>query len=369
MVDWRIWTACGTALLLAACGSKDELAETAAAPGADQLIDEEPQETGPAGRLTPALISTGWPDLQTPVLPERLGMSREGITAFEEAVAAAVDERGAPGMAVILVRDGHVASYVAVGSAPEGGATAAANTVWQTETLAAPVITTGLLMLYDEGQFLLDEPAGYYLPEGRLGPDPDTGPTVGELMSGNGSDGPDLQLQAEMIEYISQTLVGVYLEERIFNPLGMTSMALAEGPGGRLVLQASLKDMARFSQMLASRGGIGGARILDAGTVREMATDRLSGDRWALNSGLGEDMTPGSVGRGLGVSVVRVPDVTGPGASIGSFFAAGEGSFLLVDSHQGLTLVGLSEGTGGRDGDADVFRAIASAAYGALDQG
>ena len=366
-MDWRIWTVSGTAMLLAACGGNKEPAD-ALANADDEPLIEEAEETGP-GRMPPALISTGWPDLQTPVLPERLGMTREGITAFESAAEAAVEERGAPGMAVILVRDGHVATYMAVGTAPDDNSTAAANTVWETEALAAPIITAGLLMLYDEGQFTLDEPAGYYLPEGRLGPDPESGPTVGELMAGNGSDSPNLRLQAEMIEYISQTLVAVYLEERIFNPLGMTSMTLTDRPGGRLAVTTNLRDMARFSQMLASKGGIGGARILDAGTVKEMATDRLAGDRWALNSGLGEDMTPGTVGRGLGVSVVRVPDVTGPGASIGSFFAAGQGCFLLVDPHQGMTLVGLSEGTGGRDGDADVFRAIASAAYGALDRG
>lgn len=368
MVTLRHWLrfglTLGASLMLISCGGNDSTPEETTSDNVE--IAEE--ETGTA-RLSPALISTGWPDTDAPVVPEQIGMSPEGIGAFRAAISAAVQERGAAGMTALLVRDGHVATFVSVGMAPEGNAPAGASTVWIAPALTAPVITTGLLMLYDEGQFSLDEPAGYYLPEGRLGPveTEEEGPTIAELMVGDGTNGPDLRLQAEIIQYISGVPVAAYLDDRIFNQLGMTSMRLSvDEASERIVLEASLRDMARFTQMLASNGGFGGARILDGGTVRMMATDRLPDDRWALDSGLGEDMTPGLIGRGLGVAVLRSAGVTGSGASDDSFFAAGSGSFLLVDPPQGLVMVGLSEGSGGRDGDADIFRAAASAAYGAL---
>ncbi|MEM9233995.1 MAG: serine hydrolase domain-containing protein [Pseudomonadota bacterium] len=358
------WLALGAAAFLVACGGDDTSSDV---PEAQDLETTE-TETGPT-RLAPALISTGWPDTDAPVVPEQIGMTANGIEEFRGAITAAVNERGAAGMTALLVRDGHVASFVSAGMMPAGDAPAGNSTVWRAPALTAPVISTGLLMLYDEGQFSLDEPAAYYLPEGRLGPagTEEQGPTIAQLMAGDGTADPDLRLQAEVIEYISGEPVDVYLDNRIFEPLGMMSMRVMAGDNpDDLTLEASLRDMARFTQMLASGGNLGGARILDGGTVATMATDHLPDDRWALNSGLGEDMTPGVLGRGLGVAVLRSAGVTGPGATQGSFFAAGEGSFFLVDRDQGLVLVGLSEGTGGRDGDADVLRAAASAAYGAL---
>ena len=364
-MSWRYGPAGALCLVLAACGGSNAPADEPAEAEEDLVIVEE---SSTAGRLPPALISTGWPDLQTPVLPEQLGMTAEGLTDFRMAIASAVEARGAEGMTALLVRDGHVAAFVTAGNAPAGEALAGADTVWRSRVLAAPVITAGMLMLYDEGQFTLDEPAAYYLPEGRLGPvgSEEDSPTIAQIMTGDGTTGPDLNLQAEIIQNVSDTPVEVYLDERIFNQLGMTSMRLTEGAGGTFVLEASLRDMARFGQLLASGGGVGGARILDSATVSLMSRDHLPDDRWALNSGLGEDMTPGVIGRGLGVAVLRSAGVTGPGATAGSYFSAGEGAFLLIDQGQGLLLVGLSEGAGGRDGDAYIFRAAARAAYGAI---
>ncbi|WP_019533220.1 serine hydrolase domain-containing protein [Paenibacillus ginsengihumi] len=174
-----------------------------------------------------------------------------------------------------------------------------------------------------------------------------------------------------LIEVVSGKTFGQFLQDEIFEPLGMedtffripehkkdrlchlynraedgtltknTSMddyyqpgAVYEGGGGGLL--STLGDYSRFASMLARGGELDGVRILGSRTIGLMATNHLGPQQladfdWPHLAGYGY---------GLGVRVMIDPAAGGSNSSIGEFGWLGmAGTWVLIDPKERLSAV------------------------------
>ncbi|MEP1125881.1 MAG: serine hydrolase domain-containing protein [Ilumatobacter sp.] len=168
-----------------------------------------------------------------------------------------------------------------------------------------------------------------------------------------------------VVEVVSGQPLDVFLQERVFEPLGMTDTAfwvpgdrrdrfaelyyrnpatkkaakmpapaLTEKPdmlGGGGGLCGTAADYLRFTQMLMNGGELDGARILGSRTVDYMTTNHLPGDADLEEYGrpLFAETTFDGVGFGLGFSVVLDPAANKVPGSKGSYSWGGAASTVF----------------------------------------
>lgn len=225
--------------------------------------------------------------LTVPAAEARPAFSAEGIAALEARMASYVDGGTVKGIATRLIQDGEIISDFRHGIRRQAdGAPVEDDTIWRIYSMSKPVTGVGLMILWEEGKFQLDDPITKYFPEFEglqvfkgldeagnpiLAP-VSRPPTVQELMShtagfgyglapGNYVDdrfrelevfqSPDMDemirrvatiplkhepgvtwdysisvdIQGALIERLSGQTLGEFLEARVFQPLGMTDTA------------------------------------------------------------------------------------------------------------------------------------------------
>ncbi|MFB9325582.1 serine hydrolase domain-containing protein [Paenibacillus aurantiacus] len=174
-----------------------------------------------------------------------------------------------------------------------------------------------------------------------------------------------------LIEVLSGKTLGQFMQDELFNPLGMhdTFFRIPENKRARLAtmyirdeagirnpsdlfeanyqpeatfesggagLLSTLADYGRFASMLAQGGKLDGVRILGARTVELMAANQLSSQQlkdynWPYLAGYGY---------GLGVRTMMDPAAAGSGASIGEFGWSGlAGTWTMIDPKEKLAAV------------------------------
>lgn len=187
-----------------------------------------------------------------------------------------------------------------------------------------------------------------------------------------------VDVQGYIIEKLSGQSLPDFMQSRIFGPLGMKDTAFyvpddkkprqaslytynrvgqiipadgfmvldvskpptaASGGGG---LMSTVADYARFAQMLANGGELGGVRILAPSTIKLMASNHLTDAQLAR-----QPIGPG-VGFGLDVAVVMDPARAGTPAGKGSFSWGGAaGTWFWVDPENDLIVLGMIQVLGG----------------------
>ena len=327
--------------------------------------------------------------------PEEVGLaSGPLVSGIGDAVRSVIERQAISGAVVGVARNGRIAYLESFGvqdvatRAPMTG-----RSVFRTYSMTKAVTAVAAMILQEEGRFRLSDPASMYIPALAdvvvLRPDGSTRPparpiTVEDLFlhtSGfSHRTSPEYreagvrerdmtldELIANMVrvplrfepgtQYLyseSSSVLGrlveiwsgqpldVFLEERIFRPLGMVDTGFwvepadvsrlatvhtpAEGGGLRAVeletipftvkptilegavgLVSTVPDFLRFAEMLANGGQVGGVRILRESTVEAMTRNGLSeeimrsrrgGTGWALaNVSVLVDAAPGSGAR------------------------------------------------------------------------
>ena len=341
------------------------------------------------------------------------------------------------GASALVYEDGEEVYYNAVGLADrEAEVPMARGTLVQIFSMTKPITGVALMTLYEDGAFQLDDPLAHYAPEFadvRVYTGEDTAgqptyeapsrpitirdvtrhtagfansgdlPGVGALLQAadpmnrqntlaqmaerlasvplwfhpgeQWAYGPSVDVQAYLVERISGQPFDAYVQEHIFEPLGMaeTRYFVPEHDRARLAalyyrgddgtlarvpdssafafntnrwpltpggwgFTSTLDDYMRFAQMLVNEGELDGVRILQPETVQLMATNHLP-DTVTERSWL---PSKGRVGFGIDFAVRVSPPETAEenNGVVGEFFWDGAASTLFwVDPANELTAV------------------------------
>jgi CubicO group peptidase (beta-lactamase class C family) len=359
---------------------------------------------------------------QTPrATPESAGLSPIRLREATDLLNRHVSEQRIAGAVAAIARRGRIAYLEAVGVQNlQTRAPMTERSLFRIYSMTRPITAVAVMMLHEEGRFSLDDPVAEFIPEFKnvLVSDAQGAPprapahpmTVRDLLlhtSGLNARTSEIyrreQVRARtmtMTQFIANlvrvplmedpgtryrysegtTVLGrlveiwsgkpfeVFLDERIFRPLGMTSTMFwaatpeqrarlttvyGPAPGGGLTqietetlpfterpaliegavgLLSTVPDYVRFSQMLLNRGELNGVRILSAKAVETMTRNGLSD---AVQKTRG-----GSMGWGLANVQVVLSPAPGEPASVGEYGWDGTaGTIFWVDPGKELVAV------------------------------
>ena len=374
--------------------------------------------------------------------PAAAGMSLERLALIPTRMKEFVDTGKTAGVVTLVMRHGHLASLDAVGYQDiDKKIPMTPDSIFRVQSITKPITCAGIMTLVDEGRLSLLDPVEKFVPEfhdltvnncgTRVGFNcqfvPQERPiTVLDLMThmsglgdgqGRGTQPPTTRKEqvadtvsrshllfqpgtawnysnfgiavlGEIIEVVSGKTYPDFMNERIFQPLGMqdsfysvpaekqsrvaTIYVYADGklsslgrrPSETIAspdsgLSTTASDLARFNQMMLNKGVLNGKRVLSAAAVEAMTTSQ-TGD---IKAGY----APG-VGQGFGYEVVTSPLGMYRYTSIGSYEKAGVlRTYIWVDPAKDLVGVILQQrNSGGYAADVadevNVFMAMAAAA-------
>jgi CubicO group peptidase (beta-lactamase class C family) len=402
-----------------------------------------------------------------------LGFSIERLNRLDAAMRAEIDAGHYAGISVMIARHGRLAKSARYGfQTLEGRAPLREDAIFRIASMTKPIIAVAMLLLYEEGKWQLDDPVTHFIPEfadlkvmdahgglvplerpmlmrhvmstsagfafgpllGSINPKVDALYAAADLWSDTNDDliaklaklpleaqpgtrfryGLQQEVQGAIIKRLTGQTIDVFLEQRIFVPLGMKDTGFGVAPeqrdriAPRYALDENLKlflapdqspfpavagtpagvkpkyllsiaglystaqDYLRFAQMLANRGELDGGRLLSPSSVKLMTSNLLPEgvQMHFLQSFTG-------IGYGMNVGIVLDParaDFNGGAVGAGTFYWGGvHGTWFWVDPVNDIVVVGMiqqvdggNEMTGRPYPVADVRAISRSITYGAL---
>jgi CubicO group peptidase (beta-lactamase class C family) len=98
--------------------------------------------------------------------PESVGLSPDRLERINNAVQKGIDDKRIAGAVTLVMRHGQIAWFKAQGMQDrEAGKPMKPDTIFRICSMSKPITTTAVMILYEEGHFLLDDPISKYLPE------------------------------------------------------------------------------------------------------------------------------------------------------------------------------------------------------------
>jgi len=98
--------------------------------------------------------------------PEEVGMSSERLSRIRPAMQRYIDRNMVPGVVSLVARQGRVVHLDAIGFRDvEAGAPMQTDTIFRIASMTKPITSVALMMLYEEGHFLLSDPVSKWIPE------------------------------------------------------------------------------------------------------------------------------------------------------------------------------------------------------------
>ena len=375
--------------------------------------------------------------------PEDLGFDSARLARLDDYMAGMVKAGRVAGVATLILRHGKVAALKTHGSAVLGGETPLGpDAVFRIYSMTKPIAATAMMILFEEGHWVLDDPVTKFIPEfadlkvcAGIGPDGEMiledarrPPTLREVMShtagfayglfdfhplerayyaegiarpGGAQEFIDkvaaqplmFQPGTEWFYSVASGILGVivsrisgqafgdFLEARLFGPLGMVDTGFQTGAdkANRLVtfyqddsqgglkevnavlgapinpftapppfedggggLVSTIRDYARFAQMILNKGALDGVRILAPVTVELMATNVIPDAVLATTNPMRLLPFNPAFGFGLGFSVFNDPRRLGSVEGRGTLAWGGMGgTWFWIDPENDLIFVGL----------------------------
>jgi CubicO group peptidase (beta-lactamase class C family) len=112
------------------------------------------------------LVATSFAQNLRTVKPETIGLSSERLQRIGAAVQRSIDDKRIAGAVTLVVRHGQIAWFQAQGMEDrEAGKAMRPDTIFRICSLTKPITSVAVMMLYEEGHFLLGDPISKYLPE------------------------------------------------------------------------------------------------------------------------------------------------------------------------------------------------------------
>ncbi|MCR4395953.1 MAG: beta-lactamase family protein, partial [Candidatus Saccharicenans sp.] len=116
--------------------------------------------------LVLAFCLPAWPGNLPVVRPGEVGLSAGRLERLGQVMQSYCDQKGAPGMVVLIARDGKVAYQRSFGKfrldKPDP---MPLNAIFRIASQSKAVTSVAVMMLMEEGKLLLDDPISKYLPE------------------------------------------------------------------------------------------------------------------------------------------------------------------------------------------------------------
>src|SRR5438132_10354094 len=126
--------------------------------------------------ITSAAVAQGLPTAKA----ESVGLSSERLLRIGAVVQRNIDEKRIAGAVTLVARRGSVVWFKAQGMADaEAGKPMRPDTLFRICSMTKPITSLAVMMLYEEGKFLLEDPISKYLPEFK-NPKVLVKPTTGE---------------------------------------------------------------------------------------------------------------------------------------------------------------------------------------------
>jgi CubicO group peptidase (beta-lactamase class C family) len=98
--------------------------------------------------------------------PEAVGLSSERLERIGTAVQHDIDDKRIAGAVTLVMRRGHVAWFKAQGTMDrEANEAMRPDAMFRICSMTKPITSAAVMMLYEQGAFLLDDPISKYLPE------------------------------------------------------------------------------------------------------------------------------------------------------------------------------------------------------------
>jgi CubicO group peptidase (beta-lactamase class C family) len=98
--------------------------------------------------------------------PEAVGLSADRLERIATEVQRSIDDKRVAGAVTLVMRHGRVAWFKAQGMADrEAGKPMRPEAMFRICSMTKPITSLAVMMLYEEGRFLLDDPVSNYLPE------------------------------------------------------------------------------------------------------------------------------------------------------------------------------------------------------------
>lgn len=371
--------------------------------------------------------------------PEAVGFSAERLKTLHQAMQATVDNKQLAGVVTVLARHGKIVEQKTYGVQDlASGKPMQKDTIFRIYSMTKPITGVAMMILFEEGKWKPSDPIAKFIPEfanvkvstgtdkdGKLILEaPKHAPTMGELMSHTagftygffGSSPVDKQyqqaklfesaslqeftdklgklplayqpgegwvysvavdLQGYLVEKLSGKAFPDFLNERIFQRLGMKDTAFfvpenklprlasiyvpgakGEGltalprdpgvstppgmPSGGGGLYSTAEDYLRFGQMLLNGGELNGTRILAPSTVELMRTNHVPAALKNGQFGIGYYRMQPGFGFGYDVAVFEDPLQVGSTAGKGSYLWDGiAGTWFWIDPTNDMIFIGM----------------------------
>jgi CubicO group peptidase (beta-lactamase class C family) len=115
-------------------------------------VSVEPRETA---MIVPALPHAP---------PESVGLIPERLKRLTAAMARQIEEKKAPGLAMLIARNGKIAYRQTIGTLKPSGPPMSEDAIFRIYSMTKPIVSVATIMLVEEGRLLLSEPVAKYLP-------------------------------------------------------------------------------------------------------------------------------------------------------------------------------------------------------------
>jgi CubicO group peptidase (beta-lactamase class C family) len=98
--------------------------------------------------------------------PESLGLSALRLQRMSDVLQREIDKGTMPGATIMVARGGQIGWFDALGKQnPAQPAAMTRETIFRIFSMTKPIVSVGIMMLLEEGQFLLDDPLAKFIPE------------------------------------------------------------------------------------------------------------------------------------------------------------------------------------------------------------
>jgi CubicO group peptidase (beta-lactamase class C family) len=98
--------------------------------------------------------------------PEDIGLSTAGLARLGRVMTGEVERGRVPGAVALIARRGRLAYFESFGMRdPASAAPMQLDTIFRIYSMTKPIVSVAIMMLWEEGRFLLSDPIGKFLPE------------------------------------------------------------------------------------------------------------------------------------------------------------------------------------------------------------